>query len=87
MGRIWSLVEAESPDVRASRSRGYPATEKMELYGRALLLDFRLNQINFITNYIILCQSLEVRFQKSNLQGLSRILHSKVLCIIMTVKH
>ena len=37
--------------------------------------------------HIILCQSLEVRFQKSNLQGLSRILHSKVLCIIMTVKH
>ena len=32
-GRIWSLLEAESPNVRASTSREYSVTEKMELYG------------------------------------------------------
>ena len=79
-GHVWSLLEAESPDVRASRSRECLVTEKMELCGWASLLDFRLNQINFVTNYIILCQRLEVRFQKSNLQGLSRILHSGFVC-------
>ena len=32
-GRIWSLLETESPNVRASTSREYSVTEKMELYG------------------------------------------------------
>lgn len=57
-GGVCSLPDAESCDIRASRSKEYLFTEKIELlYGWALLLEFRLSQINFVTNCIILCQS------------------------------